>query len=347
MDEDVQEYLDRKGYEPMGTWYSVQYSSELCWPTGAWLGSKHEKTRRATSVQELCDWFEKNQEKLGGCKFIGALSGYENVNDIKIENGRVVVVFGKTEEVITEGDEGYDSDTPKIYVGTYAKYNDGSIDGKWITISDYNTYEEFVDACRELHSDEDDPEFMIQDYENFPEKWYHEGGLPTEEEFNKINEFYMMDDDEKGAYEAYVDLDYVDDDIEAFHERYIGKFSSMSDFGYYLVENYGMPSENIDWYFDYDSFGRDLTMDWHRGDPDEMDDEGEPEDPEYYYDSDGHMEMPYDSDKEVAEQWVDDMGGVEQLGKETIDNYFDYEEFGRIVFDNDCSESNGYVFWSH
>ena len=139
----------------------------------------------------------------------------------------------------------------------------------------------------------------------------------------------------------------MDDDIEAFHERYIGKFSSMSDFGYYLVENYGMPSENIDWYFDYDSFGRDLTMDWHRGDPDEMDDEGEPEDPEYYYDSDGHMEMPYDSDKEVAEQWVDDMGGVEQLGKETIDNYFDYEEFGRIVFDNDCYESNGYVFWSH
>ena len=135
MDEGVQEYLDRKGYEPMGTWYSVQYSSELCWPTGAWLGSKHEKTRRATSVQELCDWFEKNQEKLGGRKFIGALSGYENVNDIKIENGRVVVVFGKTEDVITEGDEGYDSDTPKIYVGTYAKYNDGSIDGKWIDLT--------------------------------------------------------------------------------------------------------------------------------------------------------------------------------------------------------------------
>lgn len=161
MDEGVQEYLDRKGYEPMGTWYSVQYSSGLCWPTGAWLGSKHEITRPATSVQELCEWFEKNQENLGGRKFIGALSGYENVNDIKIENGRVVVVFGKTEEVITEGDEGYDSDTPKIYVGTYSKYNNGSIDGKWITISDYNTYEEFVDACRELHSDESDPEFMV------------------------------------------------------------------------------------------------------------------------------------------------------------------------------------------
>ena len=102
----------------------------------------------------------------------------------------------KYRKIVNEADEGknYTDDTPKIYVGTYAKYNDGSIDGKWITISDYNTYEEFVDACRELHSDEDDPEFMVQDYENFPEKWYHEAGLPTEEEFDKINEFYMMDD---------------------------------------------------------------------------------------------------------------------------------------------------------
>lgn len=272
-----------------------------------------------------------------------------NMNKRRRELYRLVGLSGYDEsskKIVKETTADNDG-VPRIYVGTYAKYNDGSIDGKWIDIPDYNTYEEFVDACRELHSDENDPEFMVQDYENFPRKWYHEGGLPSEEEFDKINEFYMMDDDEKAAYEEYVDLDYGDDDIEAFHEKYIGKFHSMSDFGYYLIDNYGMPSENIDWYFDYEAFGRELTMDWHQGDPDEMDDEGEPENPEYYYDSDGHMEMPYDSDKEVAEQWVDDMGGIEQLSKETIERYFDYEEFGRIVFDNDCSESNGYVFWSH
>ena len=346
MDEDVQEYLDRKGYEPMGTWYSVQYSSELCWPTGAWLGSKHEKTRRATSVQELCDWFEKNQEKLGGCKFIGALSGYENVNDIKIENGRVVVVFGKTEEVITEGDEGYDSDTPKIYVGTYAKYNDGSIDGKWITISDYNTYEEFVDACRELHSDEDDPEFMVQDYENFPEKWYHEGGLPTEEEFDKINEYYMMDDSEKDAYAAYVS--YTDNDsIDDFHDAYQGQFDSAEDFAYHIVDSMGWDSlgqENLDMYFDYDSFGRDLMYDFHIGDPDNTDSEGEPEDPDHYYDNDGYDQGEYESDRQVAEDYVDSLGGVDQLGPDTARNYFDYDSFGRDLFINDYFEEDGYVF---
>lgn len=68
----------------------------------------------------------------------------------------------KFKKIVNEAEEGeYASDHPRIYVGTYAKYNDGSIDGKWIDISEYNTYEEFVDACRELHADEEDPEFMV------------------------------------------------------------------------------------------------------------------------------------------------------------------------------------------
>lgn len=33
--------------------------------------------------------------------------------------------------------------------------------------------------------------------------------------------------------------------------------------------------------------------------------------------------------KEVVEQWIDDMGGVEQLGKETVEQYFDYDSYSR------------------
>ena len=131
------------------------------------------------------------------------------------------VKFNESTKIVKEADEGYASDHPRIYVGTYAKYNDGSIDGKWIDLTEYNTYEEFLEACYKLHEDEDDPEFMVQDYENFPEKWYHEGGLPTEEEFNKINDFYLMDDSEKSAYEEYIDLGHGDDP-ESFRDAYIG-----------------------------------------------------------------------------------------------------------------------------
>ena len=88
-------------------------------------------------------------------------------------------------------------------------------------------------------------------------------------------------------------------------------------------------------------------MDWHQGDPDEKDYDGEPEDPDYYYDGDGEQMMPYGSDQEVAEQWVEDMGGVSALGKDTAENYFDYEAFGRDLLINDYVEEDGYIFRSY
>ena len=35
----------------------------------------------------------------------------------------------------------------KIYVGTYRKYNEGSLFGKWLTLSDYSDKDEFYEAC--------------------------------------------------------------------------------------------------------------------------------------------------------------------------------------------------------
>ena len=61
--------------------------------------------------------------------------------------------------------------TPKVYVSTYAKYNDGSLGGEWVDLTDFDTYEDFVDYCSELHKDENDPEFMVQDYEGYPSSW--------------------------------------------------------------------------------------------------------------------------------------------------------------------------------
>ena len=59
----------------------------------------------------------------------------------------------------------------KVYVGTYGKYNAGSIDGAWIDLDKFNSYDEFLAACRKLHHDEHDPEFMIQDTETDGEDW--------------------------------------------------------------------------------------------------------------------------------------------------------------------------------
>ena len=41
-----------------------------------------------------------------------------------------------------------------VYVGTYAKYNNGSLSGAWLNLSDYSDKEEFYEACRELQPPE-------------------------------------------------------------------------------------------------------------------------------------------------------------------------------------------------
>lgn len=63
----------------------------------------------------------------------------------------------------------------RCYVGTYGKYNGGSLAGGWLDLSDYATYQDFLKACKELHKNESDPEFMIQDWESLPD------GFPAEE----------------------------------------------------------------------------------------------------------------------------------------------------------------------
>jgi antirestriction protein len=48
----------------------------------------------------------------------------------------------------------------RVYVGTYGKYNTGSIKGAWLNLADYADKEAFLTACTELHKDESDPELM-------------------------------------------------------------------------------------------------------------------------------------------------------------------------------------------
>ena len=273
--------------------------------------------------------------------YIDRFDKYVNVVEARKRNNKM-----KFKKIMKNESEQGNSDNPRIYVSTYAKYNDGSLEGEWVDLTDFDTYEDFVDYCSELHKDENDPEFMVQDFENFPKKWYHESGLPTEDEFNKINEYYLMSDIEKSAYETFID--YTDnEDIDDFHEAYQGQFESASDFAYDLVDSLGwdgIGSDNIDMYFDYDAFGRDLMFDYHMGDKDNKDADGNPEDPDHYYDNDGYDMGEYESDAQVAEDFIDGLGGVDQLGIDTMRNYFDYEAFGRDLLMTDYFEEDGFVF---
>ncbi|HHE4551427.1 TPA: antirestriction protein ArdA [Escherichia coli] len=50
---------------------------------------------------------------------------------------------------------------PAVYVGTWAKYNNGSIEGCWFNdLTVFETESDFLSAARKFHQDEKDPEFM-------------------------------------------------------------------------------------------------------------------------------------------------------------------------------------------
>lgn len=93
-----------------------------------------------------------------------------------------------------------------IYVGTYAKYNAGSLFGKWFNLSDFADKDEFMEACKELHKDEEDPEFMFQDRENIPEELVSESWI-SEIFFELRDKVEDMDAAEQEAFSAWLDYE--------------------------------------------------------------------------------------------------------------------------------------------
>lgn len=150
---------------------------------------------------------------------------------------------------------------PAVYVGTYRKYNEGSIFGKWMTLSDYSDYDEFEEACRELHKDEEDPEFMCQDYEGLPKGKYCESGL----EWTKFywDELADLDEDERAIVMEYWDEVYDGTDARQILDSYFGESMDDYDLGVMLAQDALNIPDNLEPYFDYAKYGRDCKYDMH------------------------------------------------------------------------------------
>ncbi|NDV46243.1 antirestriction protein ArdA [Paludibacter sp. 221] len=155
----------------------------------------------------------------------------------------------------------------RIYVGTYAKYNNGSIFGKWLDLSDYSDKEEFEEACCELHKDEEDPELMFQDWENIPSELISESWL-SDDFFEIRDAVDDLSEIEKEAFQVFLkiysfswsDAVYL---IGKFINSFQGSYNSKEDFAQELFDEcylHEVP-EKIRYYIDYEAFARDLFLD--------------------------------------------------------------------------------------
>lgn len=154
----------------------------------------------------------------------------------------------------------------KLYVGTYAKYNEGSIDGAWLDLEDYDSPENFLEACYKLHSDEEDPELMFQDYEDFPKEYYSESCPDLE----AIYKWLDMSSEEQNILKAYQNCVDPKGTFEKAQEHFMGVYPSWIDFVHERAR------EEIDYYcggdktafnffsdyFDYDFYATSIRTDY-------------------------------------------------------------------------------------
>jgi len=147
--------------------------------------------------------------------------------------------------------------TPAVYVGTYHKYYCGSIAGKWFDLTDFDSAEDFYVACSTLHADEDDAEFMFQDWEGIPTQFASE----TQVSWAFIDA-YKQAESEGQAAAFFAWSEYSGEcDYDKFDEAYRGEADSEEAYACEFVEDCGLLSEvpeSLRDYFDFEAYARNL-----------------------------------------------------------------------------------------
>lgn len=153
-----------------------------------------------------------------------------------------------------------DNSHPSIYLSTWENYNNGSLQGEWIDLSEFNSYDDFLNHCKKMFPKEKYPEYMIQDYENMPEGNWGEYHFIQEEDFDFIKEWNEeLDTTEKEAYNAYVNVSGNYADIDGFRNAYMGEFSSGEDYAAYCVDEGYISDDALLLHIDYESLWRTLS----------------------------------------------------------------------------------------
>ena len=156
--------------------------------------------------------------------------------------------------------------TVSIYVGTYSKYNQGSLFGAWIDLTDL-TEEEFNQKCIELHKDEQDPEFMFQDFDiefDSLRNLVSESGIDSDfwelkDNFNEVKDYCLE------AFDIFISNGHPAD-ANKFKDAYRGhcnEYNIEQAFGEQIADEMGYIQEipeHLRYYFDFEAFGRDLLM---------------------------------------------------------------------------------------
>lgn len=171
----------------------------------------------------------------------------------------------------------YESGSVGLYVGTWHKYNCGSLNGRWWYLCNYASLEDLLDDIADYHNDEHDPEFMVQDWDNLPY------GVTASDMGECLDVrrlemlFELAESDEKELVEDFLGtgeslFDYEDFDalLEAAQEKCVGSLNqdSWNPFRDWAVEYFcevNKVPERIACYLDEKHIEREMGWDFTCG----------------------------------------------------------------------------------
>lgn len=213
------------------------------------------------------------------------------------------------------------------------KYNEGGLDYVWVSFP--CDEDDFQDSLKKIGIGEDRgdgsvyEEYFFSDWDTDYD-WVDLSNLGEYEDFDDVNEYAeslenIVDEDQEEEFKAA--MEYSGDFHDALDLVETGSVTKISDessssrmdeaIGYYYVDSIGFRGlSNVENYFDYEAYGRDIRIEYYP-----MDD-GDPETAEEYWCRDESA-----SDEEIGRAVVDQLGW-DGVGKENLERYFDYEAFG-------------------
>ena len=228
----------------------------------------------------------------------------------------------------------------KIYIMNLGKYNEGSLVGEWLELP--ASEEEIKETLDNISINDLYEEYIIADYENnFNFKISEYSNI---EEINKVAEYLeSLDEYEQQQVNALLDGGYIDyknlvnEDIELDNHTFIELdqntiLSDESNLAYSLIDTFynGDLSQiqDIENYFDYEKFANDLYFNF-----DVIVDGMDKEDIE---------DLEKLSKEEFANWYIEGLDSIKELGQQTLENYFDYESYGRdLIFNGAYIANNG------
>ena len=214
--------------------------------------------------------------------------------------------------------------------------------GQWIDLSKYKTGRDVIYAIADLmlkwskQNGEQIEEVSVVDYDNIPRNLTHEWMGEKDYDLiikgfalsNKKDIPFMVIGEMIGDYSHYFTDENPTDLNEFFEERYYGHFDNETDLANEYIDNLSsiknLPASYLENNFNYENYGQDERINMG---------------------SDNEEEFGYDklSDYELAEELIENNGGIRNLSENKLEMYFDYEAFGDYL-SNYYSEYDGYYF---